>query len=120
MPRHNTGGPLLPGAPGFDEKLDRALNTLNLEIGAGSPITGMLGTAVGAGIGCLVGLPAGSVVSVVTSTEFVMPEEDAVGCLGGAAIGAAIGGVAAQAPVLLGASGQFLKAMLAPDASRRP
>lgn len=111
-PDRRTDGPLLPGAPGFDEKLDKALNTLNLELGAGTPMASVLGTALGAATGCVLGATGGSVVAMSTSFGLMTPEDDAIGCLGGAAAGAAIGAVVAQVPLLVGVGGQFLRAML--------
>jgi len=47
------------------------------------------GAGAGAVIGCIVGLPLGAVIAVVTHN----PDGLALGCLGGAALGASIGGV---------------------------
>ncbi len=89
-------------APATREERDmRALEKLGTYVSVSVTIGGLVGTIIGAGIGCVVGLPAA-----------------AVGCLPGAVTGAGIGGVlgtiAVGGPTLIGAAVEYFTTVTAP------
>ncbi|KZM76051.1 ADP-ribosyltransferase [Nocardia terpenica] len=101
--------PLDEGADG--DNLDEALNTLNLEMGAGQAAA-LPGAVIGAAIGCAAGAATGSAVADATSSGVMTPEDDTVGCLALGATGAAIGDAVAGGAVATAAIGHFLTTIL--------
>nr|WP_238559022.1 hypothetical protein [Rhodococcus rhodnii] len=84
-----TAAPALPALPRHDvasrQENDRALAAFGTQVGIATTVGGLAGTALGAGIGCVVTLPAGCVAGAVT----------------GAGIGGVVGTIVAGGPTLI-------------------
>ncbi|QIS18925.1 ADP-ribosyltransferase domain-containing protein [Nocardia terpenica] len=99
------------GESADSDNLDDALNTLNIEMGAGQAAA-LPGAMIGAALGCAAGAATGSAVADATSSGVMTPEDDTVGCLALGATGAAIGDTVAGGAAATAAIGHFLTTIL--------
>ncbi|MFF3574556.1 hypothetical protein ACFYXQ_43090 [Nocardia jiangxiensis] len=102
--------------PSADKRSSDALGTLVQQLTVGSMLSGMLGTVVGAGIGCIAGLVVGA--AATTPVAWLLGVGPIAGCVGGAVLFAPIAGIGGTllvgGPIAVGALFQYFQTMNAP------